>query len=123
LAHDVTAIVHGSGAADAADEAADVLFGGDPTKASADGIEAVTAEVPSSQVLAERLADVVQLLVDTEMATSKGDARRTLEGGGFRCNGVPIEADARLDEQALLHDRFLLLQRGKKSHHVVEVFH
>ncbi len=46
LAHEVTALVHGEEAADAADEAADVLFGGDPADASVAALEAVGREVP-----------------------------------------------------------------------------
>lgn len=122
LANEVTALVHGDAAAAAADEAADVLFGGDPTAASEAALDAVAREVPSSRHPVGELADAVEVLVGVELASSKGDARRTLEGNGYRCNGAPIGADTRLDEAELLHGRYLLLQRGKKSHHLVEVF-
>ena len=122
LANEVTALVHGVEAADAADEAADVLFGGDPTSASAAGLEAVGREVASSMRSVAELGDLVGVLVETGLATSKGDARRTLEGKGYRCNGAQLDAESRLDEVEPLHGRFLLLQRGKKSHHLVEVF-
>ena len=122
LAHEMTALAHGEAAARAADEAADVLFGGDPTEASVDALAAVAREVPSSQMSPTGLADVVEALVTTDLASSKGDARRTIEGGGYRCNGRPLTLESRLDEVPLLHDRYLLLQRGKKSHHLVEVF-
>ena len=56
------------------------------------------------------------------LGSSKGDVRRTLEGGGYRSNGVVLDADTDLAEQTLLHGRYLLLQRGRKSHHLVEVF-
>jgi tyrosyl-tRNA synthetase len=122
LAREMTELVHGPAAAQAADEAAEVLFGGDPTTASASALEAVAREVPSSRRPAAALGDVVDLLVATELATSKGDARRTLEGQGYRANGVPIDAAAGLAGIELLHGRYLLLRRGKKSHHLVDVF-
>jgi tyrosyl-tRNA synthetase len=121
LAHELTALVHGEPAAVAADEAADVLFGGDPTLASAAALDAVAREVPSSTVPAASLDDVAAVLVSAGLASSKGDARRTLEGHGYRCNGRPLSVDSELAEIPRLHGRFLLLQRGKKSHHLVTV--
>jgi tyrosyl-tRNA synthetase len=117
----MTALVHGDAAAQAADEAADVLFGGDPTTASEAALSTVAGEVPSSDLSESDLGDVVEALVRTGLASSKGDARRTLEGNGFRCNGRTLEADSRLDQVERLHGRYLLLQRGKKSHHLVTV--
>jgi tyrosyl-tRNA synthetase len=122
LAHEITALVHGDDAAAAADQAADVLFGGDPSVASSAALEAVGREVPSSQMTRVQLDDLVGALVAANLAQSKSDARRTLEGSGYRCNGAPIDANTQLSEHALLHGRYLLLQRGKKSHHLVEVF-
>ena len=115
LAHELTALVHG-------DEAADVLFGGDPTSASEAALEAVAREVPSSRMTSAQLDDLVGVLVSTELASSKSDARRTLDGSGFRCNGRTLDAISQLSGYNLLHGRYLLLQRGKKSHHLVEVF-
>ena len=43
-------------------------------------------------------------------------------GGGYRSNGVVLTSETSLPEQKLLHGRYLLLQRGRKSHHLVEVF-
>jgi tyrosyl-tRNA synthetase len=122
LAHEVTALVHGESAAAAAAGAADVLFGSDPAHASLAALEAVGREVPSSHLTPAQLDDLVGVLVATDLATSKGDARRTLDGAGYRCNGVPIDASSQLSGYELLHGRYLLLQRGKKSHHLVEVF-
>ncbi len=122
LAHEVTALVHGEQAAAAADEAADVLFGGDPTEASSAALEAVAREVPTSQMTPVQLDDVIDVLVAPELARSKSDARRTLEGGGYRCNGRSLDASSQLSALEPLHGRYLLLQRGKKSHHLVEVF-
>jgi tyrosyl-tRNA synthetase len=62
------------------------------------------------------------VLVSTELAASKSDARRTLEGAGYKCNGVSLDASSQLSGHELLHGRYLLLQRGKKSHHLIQVF-
>ena len=121
LAHELTALVHGEDAAVAADEAADVLFGGDPAVASRAALDAVAREVPSSTMATAQLGDVAEVLVTAGLASSKGDARRTLEGKGYRCNGVALSLDSDLVDVPRLHGRYLLLQRGKKSHHLVVV--
>lgn len=121
LAHELTELVHGVDAARAADEAADVLFGADPRSASAAAFDVVAAEIPSSVVSTSGLDDVVGLLVSCGLASSKGDARRTLEARGFRCNGQTLDPLSDLSGVERLHDRHLLLQRGKKSHHLVTV--
>jgi tyrosyl-tRNA synthetase len=121
LARELTALVHGDEAAEAADGAADVLFGGDPTLASDAALQAVAREVPASTMPESSLRDLVEVLVTTGLASSNSDARRTLEGNGYRCNGAVLDLTADLASAPRLHGRFLLLQRGKKSHHLVTV--
>lgn len=121
LAADVTALVHGVDAERAAAEAADVLFGGDPTSASLAALEAVAREVPSSTADRSSLVDLVSLLVSTGLATSNSDARRTLTQKGFRVNGQVIDESTGVVGSAPLHGRFLLLRRGKTQHHLVHV--
>ncbi len=122
LARELTELVHGPAAAGTADEAADVLFGGDPTGASEAALAAVAREVPSSRMARRDLGDIVELLVSVGLGSSKGDVRRTLEGSGYRGNGQVLGLDSQLADLHLLHGRYLLLQRGRKSHHLVEVF-
>jgi tyrosyl-tRNA synthetase len=122
LAHELTELVHGADTARAVDEAADVLFGGDPTGASEAALQAVAREVPHSRLAQSQLDDIVELLLSVGLGSSKGDVRRTLEGHGYRCNGAVLDADSDVREQKLLHGRYLLLQRGRKSHHLAEVF-
>jgi tyrosyl-tRNA synthetase len=122
LAGDVTRIVHGEEAARAAEEAADVLFGSDPTTASADAIDVVRSEVPVTVVDRAALAEPVGLLVTTGLASSNGDARRTLQQRGYRANGVqlgPETTDLRGVEP--LHGRYVLLRKGRTSYHLVEI--
>ncbi|MFM7093062.1 MAG: tyrosine--tRNA ligase, partial [Actinomycetota bacterium] len=121
LATDVTSLVHGVKAERAASEAADVLFGGDPTKASESALLAVAREVPTSTMTRERLRDVVATLVATELASSNSDARRTLGQKGFRANGVVVDDTTDLSNVPLLHGRYLLVRRGKTQHHLVVV--
>jgi len=122
LADELTALVHGEGAADAARAAAAVLFGQDPREASGEALDVVGSEIDSSEVSMGDLDDVPSLLVRIGLASSLGDARRTLEGRGFRCNGTVIEAGEALSTVDRLPGERLLLQKGRKSHHLVRVF-
>jgi len=121
LADELTELVHGTDAARAARGAAEVLFGGDPLRASEEALEAVAREVTTSDWQSEDLHDPVGVIVGTGLASSKGEARRLLEQGGIRANGLVIRADARLDAAERLHGRWLLLQRGRTSHHLVKI--
>ena len=121
LADEITEIVHGIDAARSAREAADVLFGGDPLVASAAAIDVLRREVPTTELSSEHLNNPVDVLVATSLASSKSEARRLLEQRGTRANGVPLGPEALLSDVPLLHDRFVLLRKGKSGYHLVEI--
>ena len=121
LATDVTALVHGSAAEQAAAEAAEVLFGGDPTTASAEALAVVAREVPSSEMTRDQLGDQIAVLVQTGLASSNGEARRTLTQKGFKANGKTLEETKSLLEVDLLHGRYMLLRKGKTNFHLLTV--
>jgi len=122
LADEMTALVHGPHAAGAAAEAAELLFAGDPATASGAAFSTLAAEVPFSTMSADALDDPVAVFAATGLASSNGDARRNLAQGAFYANGVQLDANSQLSDLPLLHGRFLLLRKGKKSHHLVEIF-
>jgi tyrosyl-tRNA synthetase len=77
--------------------------------------EAGAASVPS-------LRPVVDLLVETGLAKSKGDARRTISEGGAYLNNVRVEdPEAEPGAGDLIGGSWLVLRRGKKSFAGVEV--
>ena len=121
LATDVTTLVHGAAAEQAAAEAAQVLFGGDPTTASAEALAVVAREVPSSEVTREQLGDQIAVLVQSGLAASNGEARRTLTQKGFKANGQTLEETKSLLEVDLLHGRYILLRKGKTNFHLLTV--
>ena len=122
LAHDVVALVHGEAAADAAEEAADLLFTKDPAAASAAAFETLADEVPFTRLSPEQLDDPIAVLVSTGLASSNGDARRTMGQGAYSVNGERWDENTQLSGTKRIHERYLLLRKGKKLHHLVEVF-
>jgi tyrosyl-tRNA synthetase len=93
---------------------------------SGEEIADIFADVPSSEVSRSALEGeglpVADLLAASGVASSKGDARRSIQGGGVYLNNVRVASDGRtviLDDT--LEGRFLVLRKGKKSYHLVEV--
>lgn len=66
--------------------------------------------------------DLISFLSETQIFPSKGEARKMVNGGGVRINRKKvISPDQLIDESVLLHDKFLLVQKGKKNHFLVEM--
>jgi tyrosyl-tRNA synthetase len=120
LAHEITGLVHGPDAAAAAEEASLILFGGSPLSASAEAFAVLADEVPTSGVVpadGPLLADVV---AGTPLARSLSDARRSLAQGALYVNGERADGERRLSAGDLLHDRWILLRKGKRTHHLLD---
>jgi tyrosyl-tRNA synthetase len=60
-------------------------------------------------------------LVAAGLATSNGDARRNLEQGSYYVNGVTIDEKSVPAEWERLQGRYVLLRKGKKTHHLMEI--
>ena len=122
LADEMTALVHGAPAAVAAAEAAELLFAGDPASASEEAFATLAAEIPTSRLNAADLADPIAVFVGAGLASSNGDARRSLAQRSYYANGVQLDENSLLSDQKLVHGKYLLLRKGKKSHHLAEIF-
>jgi tyrosyl-tRNA synthetase len=118
LAREVTTIVHGPEATAAAEEASAILFGGSPAGASAQALEFLATEVPTSPFTAG--VTLAAALAATPLASSLSDARRTIAQGAASVNGTVVGEDRPLDESDLLYDRWLLLRKGKRNYHLLD---
>jgi tyrosyl-tRNA synthetase len=121
LAAEMTSLVHGAEAAQNAEAAAEILFGADPTSAAIDALLAVAAEVPTTAVSSTELDDPIALLVRAGVVTSNSDARRTIQQKGLKVNGQTLEEGETLANKGILHDRWVLVRKGKTSYHLFEV--
>ena len=118
LAREVTTIVHGPEATAAAEEASAILFGGSPAGASAQALEFLATEVPTSPFTAG--VTLAASLAATPLASSLSDARRTITQGAASVNGTVVGEDRPLDESDLLYNRWLLLRKGKRNYHLLD---
>ncbi len=121
LARELTALVHGEVAAEAAEDAAAVLFGANPTSASLATMKLIANEVAVTQMGSAALGDAIGVLVQTNLATSNSEARRLLSQKSVRANGEQIDEQTNLSRISLLHGRWLLLRKGKTSYHLVDI--
>jgi tyrosyl-tRNA synthetase len=126
LAEEVTRRLHGETGLAKAVQATAVLFGGEIEGLAADEVADIFADVPSSRIARDALAgegmSLVDLLAESGVASSKGDARRSIEGGGIYLNNRRVTDTAQgVGADALIEGRFLVLRKGKRSYHLVSV--
>ena len=121
LARELTSLVHGEEAAEAAEQAAAVLFGANPMSATQATMHLIASEVAVTQMGAAALSDAVAVLVETKLASSNTEARRLITQRSVRANGDQIDDQTNLSKIALLHGRWLLLRKGKTGYHLVDI--
>jgi tyrosyl-tRNA synthetase len=115
LADEVTTLVHGAQETAQAKSAAAALFGsGDLRALDPRTLAAALREAGASQAPAGTA--YVDLLVETGLAKSKGEARRTIgEGGAYLNNERVGDADLVPSVDDTLGDGWLVVRRGKKQ--------
>jgi len=126
LAREATLLLHGETALAKAEQATQALFGGEITGLSDVEITDIFSDVPSTELPKGRLEDgsmtIVDLLAETGLAKSKGEARRFLTEGGVYLNNHRCSDPAQgIGTHNLLEGRFLVLRKGKKNYHLVKV--
>lgn len=125
LAREMTRIVHDETAVSKAEQAAQVLFGGDLDGLSVRDIQEIFAEAPSTQIAKEQFIGngigIVDLLVTTGLASSKSDARRSLQGGGIYVNNRQVNDAEVIPLEFAIDGQFFVLRKGKKNYHLVQV--
>lgn len=124
LAKAVTDMIHGPDATAEALRASEILFGGDLAGISEKTFNEIVGEVPTKELPAAELnapgKPLVELLVHSGLATSKGQARKDLEGGGVYVNNTrEASATRALTTADLLFGKHLLLRKGKRNYVVL----
>ena len=128
LAEEVTVFVHSREDYDFAVKASDILFGNATTDSltSLNEIQLlqVMEGVPTGEIQMEQLSegyDVLALLTDTNIFSSKGEARKMWQAGGISLNKAKISTDkTTITSEDLLQSKYLLFQKGKKNYYFVK---
>jgi tyrosyl-tRNA synthetase len=123
LADALCDLVHGKAATEDAKRAAGALFGGSLEGLSDRQILEMLADAPSTTLSREEAhkLDIVALVGST-VASSKGEARRLIQGGGMYLDGERVtDATLQVASTKLFEKGFVVLRSGKKNYHLVKV--
>ena len=125
LAQEVTAFVHGEAELKKAIETTEKLFANQsaPVESlSADDLESMEGVVKVDYEKNKIAAgiDVISFLAETRIFQSKGEARKIVQGGGVSINRKKIDnVQLSIDSSLLLHEKYILVQKGKKNYFLV----
>ncbi|MFZ4769746.1 MAG: tyrosine--tRNA ligase [Ferruginibacter sp.] len=127
LAKELTVFVHGFEEYEKAIETTAKLFADQNSSAESlseddlNNMEGIVKTNFAKEKLSEGI-DVVSFLAETAIFPSKGEARKTVQGGGVSINRKKVEGpDYKLNTNLLLHEKYLLVQKGKKNYYLISV--
>jgi len=125
LAEEITFFVHGSNGLAEAVEATEKVFAQKNASADSLSLEDIegmkgVAVFSFAQNRLEEGVDVVSFLAETGIFTSKGDARKMVQGGGISINRNKVgDIKQIIDKSTLLHGQYILVNSGKKNAYLV----
>jgi tyrosyl-tRNA synthetase len=125
LARAMTALLHDESGLQRDEMASQVLFGGEISGLTAAEIADIFADVPSCTLPKSQLENsfsIVDLMVSSGMAKSKGEARRAIDEGGISLNNRRVADGSHLvTTNDLVDGQYLVLRKGKKNYQLVKV--
>ncbi len=129
LAAELTKLVHSEADLTFAIQATEILFGNATTEVLQSLNETqllqVMDGVPTVNIDAAKIAagyDIVELLADTAIFPSKGEARKMWQAGGIGINKEKITTEfATVTSAQLLQGKYILFQKGKKNYYLAIV--
>ncbi len=128
LAQELTCFVHSQKDYEFALKASSILFSNDTAEIlkelNEEQLLQVLEGVPAIELKKEQLqqADLITFLADSGVFPSKGEAKKMLAQGGVFINKEKVSAaDQKIDSNLLLHNKYLLIQKGKKNYYLVSV--
>ncbi|MGB0896341.1 MAG: tyrosine--tRNA ligase [Flavobacteriaceae bacterium] len=129
VAEEVTTMVHSKEDLDNAIKASQILFGKSTSEdlksldeqTFLDVFDGVTQAEIAREDIDNGLDMIGALAAKTGFLKSNGDARRALKENAISVNKEKVKEDYRITAEDLINDKFILLQRGKKTYYVVTV--
>ena len=124
LAKAATDLIHGANTTTEAIRASEILFGGELKGIAETTFNEIGGEVPTKEIEKSKLdgagIPLVELLVHAGLSSSKGQARKDIEGGGVNVNNIrEAKLQRAVTTSDLLFGKHILLRKGKKNYVVV----
>ncbi|PPA71661.1 tyrosine--tRNA ligase [Jeotgalibacillus proteolyticus] len=121
LAEEMTKMIHGQEALEQAQRITAALFSGDIKSLSSSEIKQGFKDVPTYLVEEEDSTNIVDVLVDAKISSSKRQAREDVSNGAVYINGDRVtELDFLLEGDARLENEFTIIRRGKKKYFMIQ---
>jgi tyrosyl-tRNA synthetase len=129
IGEEVTLLVHGKAAYENAIKASNILFG----KSTASDLKSLDEQtfldvfdgVPQAKVSIEDIEEGLDMIgalaAKTNFLSSNGDARRALKENAISVNKEKIKETFKITKEDLIADKYVLLQRGKKTYYLLFV--
>jgi tyrosyl-tRNA synthetase len=126
LASDMTALVHGASGASDAKRASEALFGQEIAELDERTLLEVMGEAPASEMSVDVFSGagkpLVDLLAESKLSASKSAARNDIKGGGVYVNNRRVaDMAATISLSDTIHQRYVVLRKGKKNFHLVKL--
>ncbi len=127
LAEEVTAFVHGKEEYQKAIATTEKLFSNQTAPAESltiDDLEAMEGVVKFDYSIhkIKEGTDVVSFLAESGIFPSKGEARKMVQNGGVSINRKKVDSlQLTVDRSLLLHEKYLLVQKGRKNYYLVKI--
>lgn len=116
LAKEVITFLHGEEEFDKAVKISEALFSGNINSLSIDEIEDAFKDVPNFEAAELNLID---LLVNNSIATSKREAREFISAGSITINGnKKLDENELIDKSKAIGNKYLIIRRGKKKYYM-----
>ena len=129
LAEEITTMVHSKDDYDNAVKASQILFSKDfkneikqlPEKLFLDVFEGVKLSEISKEEFNEGIDMIGALAAKTDFLSSNAEARRALKENAIAVNKEKVKEDYELSSEDLIHDKYVILSRGKKTNFILKV--
>jgi tyrosyl-tRNA synthetase len=127
IENELTLLVHSQEDLDNAQKASQILFG----KSTSEDLKSLEGPtfldvfegVPQAELAKESLEEGVDIITalagDSQFLKSNGEARRALKENSISVNKAKVQETYNVTSQDLINDRYVLLQRGKKTYFIL----